>query len=113
MGLRELGYISPNFLTMYNEAEAIRTTDVPITNIISTTVMQIAAVIRTTKKNYNLVQHIDCRYQFEFSLHPSIVLSIVVRIAKIIGMTIMRMANIIGTTVVLIATSLSILMHVT
>ena len=55
MGLRELGYISPNFLTMYNEAEAIRTTVVSITNIISTTVVRIASVIRTTKKIYNLV----------------------------------------------------------
>ena len=40
---------------MYNEAEAIRTTVVPITNIISTTVVRIASVIRTTKKIYNLV----------------------------------------------------------
>ena len=64
MGFRGLVYISPNFLTMYNqlgpilyrcvgpwynEAEAIRTTVVPITNIISTTVVRIASVIRTTK----------------------------------------------------------------
>ena len=55
MGLWGLGYISPNFLTIYNEAEAIRTTVVPITNIISTTVVRIASVILTRKKIYNLV----------------------------------------------------------
>ena len=59
--------------------------------------MRIAAVIRTTKKIYNLVQHIDCRNQFEFSLHPGIVLS-----------TVLRIANIIGTTVVPIDTSFPI-----
>ena len=58
-------------MTVVALTNIIHTTDVPITNIISMTVMQIAAVIRTTKKIYNLVQLIDCKYQFEFSLHPN------------------------------------------
>ena len=66
-------------------------------------VMRIAAVIRMTKKIYYLVQHIDCRYQFEFSLRPGIVLSTIVQIANIIRMTVVRIANIIDTDVVRIA----------
>ena len=49
------------------------------------------------KKIYNLVLHIDCRYQFEFG--PCIVLSTIVWKANIIGTTVVGIANIIGTTV--------------
>ena len=47
------GILTAN-LCNFVQAEAIRTTVVSITNIIRTKVVQIAAVICTTKKIYNL-----------------------------------------------------------